>query len=120
MRIHWRWMMTEENNARRRRKRRLLTPAEKYQVWLEVVTGQGSQREIADRWGVDRSTVTSTVKTAKQGALDRLAASRSGRAGKSPEQVALEDAEAEITRLRETITEQAVELHLHRGKGRWG
>ena len=44
MRIRWRWMMTEENNARRRRKRRLLTPVEKYQVWLEVVTGQGSQR----------------------------------------------------------------------------
>ncbi len=70
--------------------------------------------------GGDRSTVTSTVKTAKQGALDRLAASRPGRAGKSPEQVALEDAEAEITRLRETITEQAVELHLHRGKESWG
>jgi transposase-like protein len=113
-------MMTEENNAGRCRKRRLLTPAEKYQVWLEVVTGQGSQREIADKWGVDRSTVTSIVKTAKQGALDRLAASRPGRAGKSPEQVALEDAEAEIIRLRETITEQAVELHLHRGKERWG
>jgi transposase-like protein len=68
-------MMTEEKNAGRRR---LLTPAEKYQVWLEVVTGQGSQREIADRWGVDRSTVTSIVKTAKQRALDRLAASRVG------------------------------------------
>ena len=51
MRIHWRWMMTEQINTGRRRKRRLLTPAEKYQVWLEVVTGQGSQREIADKWG---------------------------------------------------------------------
>ena len=118
--IHWRWMMTEQNNAGRRRKRRLLTPGVKYQVWLEVVTGQGSQREIADKWGVDRSTVTSIVKTAKQGALDRLAASRPGRAGKSSEQVALEDAESEIVRLRETITEQAVELHLHRGKESWG
>jgi len=47
--------------------------------------------------GVDRSTVTtvtSIVKTAKRGALDRLAASRPGRAGKSSAQVALEDAEA--------------------------
>lgn len=98
MRIHWRWMMTEQNNAGRRRKRRLLTPAEKYQVWLEVVTAQGTQREISDKWGVDRSTVTSIVKTAKQGALDRLAASRPGRAGKTSEQVALEDAEVEIIR----------------------
>jgi transposase-like protein len=113
-------MMRDDNAGGRRRKRRYLTAAEKYQVWLEVVTGQGSQREIADRWGVDRSTVVGIVKTAKQGALDRLAASRPGRAGKTPEQVALEDAAAEITRLRETITEQAVELHLHRGKERWG
>lgn len=112
--------MTEQNNGGKRRRRRLLTPAEKYQVWLEVVTVQGTQREIADKWGVDRSTVTSIVKTAKQGALDRLAASRAGRAGKSAEQVALEDAAGEIARLRETITEQAVELHLHRGKERWG
>ncbi len=113
-------MMTNEQAGGRRRKRRYLTAAEKYQVWLEVISGQGTQREIADRWGVDRSTVMGIVKTARQGALDRLAASRPGRAGKSPEQVALEDAAAEIARLRETITEQAVELHLHRGKERWG
>lgn len=111
--------MTDDNSGGKRRKRRYLTAAEKYQVWLEVVTAQGTQREIADRWGVDRSTVVGIVKTAKQGALNRLAASRPGRAGKSAEQVALEDAAAEIARLRETITEQAVELHLHRGKERW-
>lgn len=49
-----------------------------------------------------------------------MAASRPGRAGKTPEQVALEDAAVEISRLKETITEQAVELHLHRGRERWG
>ena len=88
-------------------------------MWCEVVSGQGTQREIADRWGVDRSTVVHVVKTARQSALNGLAASRPGRRGKSPEQVALEEAEAEITRLRDTITAQAVELHLFRGKGRW-
>lgn len=113
-------MAEQKVTSSKRRKRRLLTPAEKYQVWLEVVSGQGSQREIADKWGVNRSTVTSIVRTAKQGALDRLAAARPGRGGKSAEQVALEDAEAEIVRLRETITAQAVELHLFRGKERWG
>ena len=69
-------MAGQESMNRKRRKRRLLTPAEKYQVWLEVVTGERSPREIADKWGVDRSTVTSIIKTAKQGALDRLAAAR--------------------------------------------
>lgn len=113
-------MAEQDGTGGKRRKRRLLTPQEKYQVWLEVLRGEGSQREIADRWGVDRSTVTSVIKTAKQGALDRLAAARPGRGSKSAEQVALEDAEAEIGRLRETITAQAVELHLHRGKEPWG
>jgi hypothetical protein len=31
----------------------------------------------------------------------------------------LEDARAEIERLRSTVTEQAVALHLHEGKARW-
>lgn len=111
--------MGEQQGVGKGRRRRLLTPAEKYQVWCEVVAGQGTQREIADRWGVDRSTVVHIVKTAKESALRGLAASRPGRSGKSPELAALEDARAEITRLRETITAQAVELHLFRGKDSW-
>lgn len=103
-----------------RRERRYLTAEEKYQVWLEVVSGQGTQREIADRWGVDRSTVVHIVKTAREAALRGLAASRPGRSSKTPEQVALGDARAGIARLKETITQQAVELHLFRGKERWG
>jgi hypothetical protein len=84
------------------------------------VAGQGTQREIADRWGIDRSTVVHIVKLAKQGALERLATSRPGRPGKSAAELALEDAQAEIERLRATVTEQAVELHLFRGKGSLG
>jgi len=113
-------MAEHDGAAKGGRRRRFLTPLEKYQVWLEVVTGQGSQREVADRWGVDRSTVVHVVAVVKQAALDRLASSRPGRPGKSPGDALLEDARAEIARLRETITEQAVELHLHRGKGSWG
>lgn len=97
-----------------------MTPQEKYQIWLEVLGGQGSQREIADKWNVDRSTVAHVVKLAKEGALERLAASRPGRRGKSVAELALEDALAENERLRATITEQAIELHLHRGKEPWG
>lgn len=101
-------------------RRRRLTPQEKYQVWQEVVAGQGTQREIADRWGIDRTTVVKIVKLAKQGALERLALSKPGRPSKSSAELALEEAQAEIARLKETVTEQAVELHLHRGKGGWG
>jgi transposase-like protein len=102
-----------------KRRRRRLTPQEKYQVWQEVVAGQGSQREIADRWGIDRSTVGHIITLAKQGALERLASSQPGRPGKSAAELALADAQAEIERLKATVTEQAVELHLFRGKGRW-
>ena len=111
--------MAVSSDGGKRRRRRHLTPQEKYQVWQEVVAGQGNQREIADRWGIDRSTVVHIVKLAKQGALERLATSRPGRPSKSAADLALEDAQAEIARLKETVTEQAVELHLFRGKDRW-
>ena len=59
------------------------------------------------------------VRTAKQGALDALAASVPGRPGVSREDAALAAAQAEIERLRATVTEQAVALHLQQGKARW-
>ena len=100
--------------------RRRLSAAEKYELFVSVLTGQATQREAAVSWGVDRSTVVHICRTAKQGALDALAASVPGRAGRSPEQAALEAANAEIDRLRATVTEQAVALHLHEGKPGWG
>jgi transposase-like protein len=94
---------------------RRLSPSEKYQLYVAVLTGQCTQREAAAKWGVDRSTVVHVCRTAKQGALDALAASVPGRAGQSAEQAALERARAEVERLRATVAEQAVALHLHEG-----
>jgi hypothetical protein len=68
---------------------------------------------------VDRSTVVHVCRTAKQGALDALAASVPGRPGQSGEAAALARATAEIERLRATVAEQAVVLHLQEGKARW-
>ena len=102
-----------------RKGRRRLSPSEKYELWMSIVTGQATQREAADRYGVDRSTVVHACKTAKQGALDALAASVPGRPGQSGQDAALAAANAEIERLRSTVTEQAVALHLHEGKARW-
>jgi transposase len=101
-------------------KRRRLTVPEKYQVFLDVVSGQGSQREVADKWRVDRSTVVLVCKTAKQGALDALALPRPGRPGKTATELALEEALADNSRLRDALAEQAIKLHLIRGKQRWG
>ena len=102
-----------------RKPRKRLAPSEKYEVFVQVLTQQATQREAAEKWGVDRSTVVSICQTAKQGALDALASARPGRPGKTAEQAELDQARAEIERLRATVTEQAVALHLHEGKSRW-
>ncbi len=86
-----------------RKKRRGLSASEKYEMWISVLCGQATEREAADRHGVDRSTVISACRTAKQGARDAQLAA----------------AKEELERLRATVTEQAVALHLHEGKARW-
>lgn len=102
------------------RKRRRLTPSQKYEIYVSVLTGQATQREAAERFKVDRSTVVHACRTAKQGALDALASAVPGRASKSPEQAALAAAaREEIERLRDTVAEQAIALHLHEGKASW-
>jgi transposase-like protein len=63
-----------------RRRRRQLSPAEKWEVFLEVVSQQFSQADAARKWGVDVSTV---IKLAKDGALAAFAASRPGRPSSS-------------------------------------
>jgi hypothetical protein len=51
--------------------------------------------------------------------LDALAASVPGRPGQTGEQAAMTAAREEIERLRATVTEQAVVIHLAEGKARW-
>jgi transposase-like protein len=102
-----------------RKPRRRLAPSEKYELFVSVLTGQATQREAAEKWKVDRSTVVHICRTAKRGALDALSASVPGRPGVTAEQAALSEARAELERLRATVTEQAVALHLHEGKAGW-
>jgi transposase-like protein len=102
-----------------RKPRRRLAPSEKYELFVQVLTQQATQREAAEQWGVDRSTVVGICRTAKQGALDALAGVVPGRPGRTPEQTELAAARSEIERLRATVTEQAVVLHLHQGKAPW-
>lgn len=112
--------MVSDQSVKRGRPRRRLSAAQKYEMFVSVLTGQATQREAAEAYGVDRSTVVTACRTAKQGALDALAAAVPGRPGMTAEQAALADARVEIERLRATVTEQAVALHLHEGKASWG
>src|SRR5918995_6774968 len=103
-----------------RKTRRRLSPSEKYEIYVALLTGQCTQREAADRCGVDRSTVVHIARTAKQGALDALSSSVPGRPGQRPEQAALAGARAENERARAAVGGQAVGPHPHEGKTRWG
>jgi len=108
--------MVIENGGRRRRQ---LTPDEKWQVFLEVVSQQLSQADAARKWNVDVSTVMKVRRLAKDGALAAFAASKPGRPP-SVEEVELEACRQECVRMTETVKEQAIELALLRGRQRSG
>ena len=107
------------SQPRARRRRKKLAPSQKYEVFTSVLTSSATQRELAEKYGVDRTTIRSICATAKQGALDALAAAVPGRRGKTGPEIELQDARAEIERLKATICEQAVSLHLEKGKDCW-
>ena len=49
-----------------RKPRKRLAPSEKYGLFIQVLTQQATQREAAEKYGVDRSTVVHICRTAKQ------------------------------------------------------
>jgi len=104
-----------------RRSKRFLTAEQKYDLWQRMLTGQITTVAAAAEAGVDRSTIMTLRKAARDGAIAALQASRPGR----PKQSRVEANEiakltAEITRLQDTIVEQAIELAALRGKAAWG
>ena len=101
------------------KRKRFLAPQEKYEIWMQLVRGETTVGEAADRARVDRSTVAKLREVARQGALDALARSRPGRRDKQRD-VELAAARAEIERLRTALAEMAVRLTLAEGKEPWG
>lgn len=102
-----------------RRRKRMLTAQEKYEIYLALVTGELSQNEAAERWGVDRSTIARIRTVGKDAVLEALANSKPGRS-KDRVDPELTAAQAEVQRLGEVVKEQAVELVALRTKSRWG
>ena len=102
-----------------RRAKRFLSPLQKYEIWLQLVRGETTISEAADRFGVDRSTIMRLRQVAKDGALAALAESKPG-VQQARRDLELEAARAEAARLGETVKELAVKLMLVEGKGRWG
>jgi transposase len=103
-----------------RRSKRLLTAEQKYDLWQRMLSGQITTVEAAAEAGVDRSTVMTLRKTARDGAIAALQASRPGRPKKRTETPELVELRAEVARLSATVVEQAIELAALRGKVSWG
>ena len=62
---------SSKSGERGRRRRRFLSPQEKYEAFVQVLTGEMTVAACADQWGVDRSTVMKAREVAKRGALRR-------------------------------------------------
>jgi transposase-like protein len=104
-----------------RRAKRFLTAEQKYDLWQRMLTGQLTTAAAAAEAGVDRSTVMTLRKTARDGAIAALQASRPGRPkANRVEQTEIARLTTEVARLQATIVEQAVELAALRGKAAWG
>jgi transposase len=114
--------MPEKNGgsgAGKRRSKRLLSPSQKYEVWLQLLRQEVTIAEAASAHQVDRSTIMRIKQVAKDGALAALAASKPGIKGRERD-FELEQARAEIARLSEACKELAVRLTLVEGKDGWG
>jgi transposase-like protein len=112
-------MSGQNGKSRRQRRSRPLSAAEKLQIWQQLVTGECSQRQAAERWNVDPTTIMRIRRVGREGALSALAQSKPGRRDGVVD-AELAAARAEIARLEETVKEQAIELVALRGKSRSG
>ena len=110
--------MSEKKAAPGRRKRRLLSPEEKWEIFLEVTYQELTQADAARKWGVDASVVIKLRRDAKDAALAAFAASKPGRV-RDPRDHEIEMLRGELARVTEAVKEQAIELALVRGKSRW-
>ena len=113
--------MSGPDGKSRRRRSRPLSAEEKYQIWQQLLTRELSQRQAAEQYDVDPTTIMRIRRVGREGALAALAQSKPG----SPERDrggrrVGGGAGRRSARLEETVKEQAVELVALRGKQRLG
>ncbi len=104
----------------KRRPKRFLSAEQKYELWLKILTGELTTQQAAIEAGVDRGTIMTLRKAAKDGAIAALQASRPGRPRDAREATEVARLSAENARLQATIVELSIELVALRGKAAWG
>jgi transposase-like protein len=97
-----------------------LSAEQKYEIWLKVLTGELTTQQAALEAGVERSTIMTLRKVAKDGAIAALQASKPGRRADAVELSESARLRAENARLQATIVELSIELVALRGKVSWG
>jgi hypothetical protein len=65
------------------RSRRLLSPAQKWEIFLEVTAGELTQADAARKWDVDAGTVVRVRRDAKDACLSAFASWKPGRPWKA-------------------------------------
>lgn len=104
-----------------RRPKRFLSPEQKYDLWVRILTGRITQSDAAAEAGVDRTTIATLRRVAKDGAIAALTAAQPGRRKVSPQEASeLAKLRAEVDRLGGVIIEQAIELAALRERSSWG
>ena len=103
-----------------RKTKKLLSGEQKYDLWLRMLTGQITTAQAAAESGVDRSTIMTVRKVARDAAVAALSARPWQRKTDRAEQAETARLQHEIDRLTATIVEQAIELAVLRGKAAWG
>ena len=91
--------MTTGNGRRRPTK---LSAEAKWEIFLQVASGEVTQAEAARKWTVDVSTIITIRRTVKERNWE------------------LDSARNEIGQLTEAVKAQAIELAIIRGKSGWG
>ena len=103
-----------------RKPKKLLSGEQKYDLWLRMLTGQITTAQAATESGVDRTTIITVRRVARDAAVAALSARPGQRKVDRAEQTEIVRLQAEVARLTSTIVEQAVELAVLRGKAAWG
>jgi hypothetical protein len=94
----------------------MLTAEQKYEIWVKTLT----KVQAASKYGVDRTTVMTLRKVAKDGAIAALVAAVPGRRLPMAEETELSSLRTENARLQATIVELSIENVVLRGKAPWG
>lgn len=53
----------------RARRKRMLSAQEKFQIWLQLLTGELSQSVAAEKYGIDPTTIMRIRKVAREGCV---------------------------------------------------